>query len=118
MQIACQAQHIERMTSKLEITPFTPQESALQRHGIFDLVTQLDRQAARPVECQCCGMDRDAGTLKYGFFREEGLKIIVMIKIYRTEKVEPVQLYFYSARCMDRLPPPFSAGFKSRHVHT
>ncbi|WP_018404074.1 Fic family protein [Marinobacter gelidimuriae] len=35
------------MTSKLAITPFTPQESALQQHGIFDLVTQLDRQAAK-----------------------------------------------------------------------
>lgn len=35
------------MTSKLEITPFIPQESALQRHGLFDLATQLDRQAAR-----------------------------------------------------------------------
>ena len=35
------------MTSKLDITPFIPQEPALERHGIFDLVTQLDRQAAR-----------------------------------------------------------------------
>jgi len=35
------------MTSKLDITPFIPQESALLRHGIFDLVTRLDRQAAR-----------------------------------------------------------------------
>ena len=35
------------MTSKLAITPFIPQDSALQRHGVFDLVTQLDRQAAR-----------------------------------------------------------------------
>ncbi|SOB74784.1 Fic family protein [Marinobacter sp. LV10R510-11A] len=35
------------MTSKLAITPFIPQESALQRHGIFDLVNQLDRQAAQ-----------------------------------------------------------------------
>ena len=35
------------MTSRLDITPFIPQESALQQHGIFDLVTQLDRQAAR-----------------------------------------------------------------------
>jgi len=35
------------MTSKLEITPFIPQESALQKHGIFDLTTQLERQAAR-----------------------------------------------------------------------
>ncbi len=35
------------MTSKLSITPFIPQESALQRHGIFNLVNQLDRQAAQ-----------------------------------------------------------------------
>jgi len=35
------------MTSKLAITPFIPQASALQQHGIFDLVTQLDRQAAK-----------------------------------------------------------------------
>jgi Fic family protein len=35
------------MTSKLAMTPLSPQESALQQHGIFDLVTQLDRQAAK-----------------------------------------------------------------------
>ena len=35
------------MTSKLVITPFIPQETSLKKHGLFDLVTQLDRQAAR-----------------------------------------------------------------------
>ncbi|MFO8142401.1 MAG: Fic family protein [Marinobacter sp.] len=35
------------MTSKLEITPFLPQDSALERHGLLDLATRLDREASR-----------------------------------------------------------------------